>query len=78
MSREEAALFAPLKRKRPPIREIDRIIEILKKLIKNGVPKPDIKRLVQKIIDDERFKDLFVKDFVTACEKIGINPVPSP
>ena len=78
LSREEQALFAPINRTQISDREKRTLISNLQKLLENGVSKVDIQTIIRRILDDEKFKELFAHDYITAVEKIGINPVPSP
>ena len=78
LSREEQALFAPINRAQISDREKRTLISNLQKLLENGVSKVDIQTIIRRILDDEKFKELFAHDYITAVEKIGINPVPSP
>jgi len=62
---------AQLKKIRVPATDVDKILSSLQTLIKAGVSKTKVDRIVQKIATDTSFRNEFLADFKTATSKLG-------
>ena len=62
---------AQLKKIRVPATDLDKILSSLQTLIKAGVSKTKIDRIVQKIATDTSFRNAFLSDFKAATSKLG-------
>ena len=60
-----------LKKIRVPAAGLDKILSSLQTLIKAGVSKTKVDRIVQKIATDTSFRNEFLADFKTATSKLG-------
>ncbi|MFX1295277.1 MAG: hypothetical protein ACFFD2_10550 [Promethearchaeota archaeon] len=58
--------------------ETSKIIQNLEMLEKAGMSKNDEELVIKNLIKDFPYRALFIKDYRSACSKVGVNPVPSP
>ncbi|MFX1297793.1 MAG: hypothetical protein ACFFD2_23475 [Promethearchaeota archaeon] len=76
MSRAE--LEKVLTKERVSKDEISKLIQNLEMLEKAGMSKSDQELVIKNLIKDPPYRALFIKDYRSACNKVGVEPIPTP